>query len=228
MMKILGLVLALALVVGGACVADSVTLSFQQGYNLVAVPIVPYDAAPASVFANVFALYGTPRGVLSTLSFGSGLAYDPTNPPAFGGIMLGQGYWLNPKSVPAPQVMNGFPDGLADAGVQTDMWISMPGNAGGTGGAWTMFGQPFDHNTYPADIQFTDGLQVLDWPGAVAAGWVNKQAYGCDIALKGGNFVVSYDSNIRQDDRFRARHGYQMLTKKANIAMIVKALPVAP
>lgn len=232
MMKILGLVLALGILVTGACVADSVTMNIQTGFNMIAVPIVPFDSTPAAVFANVFAQYpnNQPFGALSTLDFGSGKAYDPINPGGFGGVMLGQGYWLKPKTAAASVTFTGFPDGLADTtgGAQTDMWISLPGASDGVNGAWHMFGQPFDHNTYPADIRFTDGTDVKTWAEAVALNWVYNTATGCDIALKGGNFTVSYDSLFSRDTCFRARHGYQIRTKKANLAMIIPALPVAP
>ena len=53
-MKILGLVLALALVVAGGCVADSVTMNIYTGWQIIGTPLALYDGTPSLVFANVF------------------------------------------------------------------------------------------------------------------------------------------------------------------------------
>jgi len=230
-MKILGLVLALVMVVGGACVADSVTMNVASTFAMVATPIAPYDGTAQTLWANVFATFTSsagPKNVLSTLSFGNSIAYDPTAPGDFPAIMLGQGYWIRTRTGSASVTINGFPDGLADTtgGAQTDMWISLPGNAAGTGGAWHMIGQPFDHDTLATDILFTDGTDVKNWADAVAASWVYKIA---QYSYGGMSGRVSYtDTVVHEDDRFRARHGYQIQTRKANLAMIIPALPIAP
>lgn len=234
-MKILGLVLALVCLAGGAVVADTASFDVNTGWNLYAVPIAPYDATPASVWANVFAAFTAsygPRGVLTGMEFGNGTSYDPTDPGSFGGIMLGAGYWVKPKAKVTGLVVTGFPDGFNTDGTTAtmcDMWISLPGNSGGTNGAWHLIGQPFKHDTLATDVKFTDGTQVLNWSDAVAANWVYNVALGCDTAGFGGQFRVSYtDSVVHEDDRFRANHGYQLRTKKANLAMIIPATPVAP
>lgn len=235
MMKILGLVLALGVLVTGACVADTATLNIPTGYNLVSTPLAPYDPTPASVFANTFATY--PPGnnpFLTTLSLGSGVTYLASNPTAFGGIMLGQGYWIKTKTGSVSESVVGFPSGLADAGVATDMWISLPGNAAGTGGAWNMVGQPFNHITNVDDvaadgmsvIRFTDGTQVKSWADAYAAGWVDNRLMGSSMAAGyGGGFIVSFNPAIRKEPYLKPGFGYQLLTKKANLAMIIMAAP---
>lgn len=240
-MKILGLVLALALVMAGSCAADTVTMNIYTGWNLIATPLALYDGTPSVVFANVFAQYPNPSGCLSTLVFGNGSSYDAMNPAAFGNILLGQGYWIRPKTSATTATITGFPDGLmtgGDPATQTDMWISLPGNSTGTAGAWHMIGYPFDHdlkianklsgvlNTDPADgspvVQFTNGTDVKSWPEAVAANWVDGYAYGADTNLYGGGFTASY-LGLAREDIFRARHGYTLRTKVANLAMIIHA-----
>lgn len=237
-MKILGLVLALSLVMAGACVADTVTMNIYTGWNIYALPIAPYDGSPSNIFGNVFAQYTAPAGAvncLSTMDLGNGFPYDPGYPAGFGSILLGQGYWLRPKAATSIS-FTGFPDGLNTGGAdptltETDMWISLPGN-GGSGGAWHMIGQPFNHDTKVTDldgtdpvIQFTNGTDVKSWPQAVAANWVYNTAYGADPAF-GGQFRVSYEPSLSETDTFMAKHGYQIRTKLPNLAMIIHAHPI--
>jgi len=237
MMKILGLVLALGILVTGACVADTASVNIYAGYQLVSVPLAPLNPAPSSVFANTFASY--PAGanpVLSTSLLGNGVTYLASNPGAFGGIQLGQGYWIKPKTGAPVETITGFPNGLADTtgGTACDMWISLPGNAAGTGGAWHMIGQPFNHITNVDDvaadgmsvIRFTNGTLVKGWADAVAAGWVDSRLNGSSMAPGyGGGFVVSYNPAIRKEAVLRPGFGYQLLTKVPNLAMIIMAAP---
>lgn len=227
-MKTLGLVLALVLVVGGACVAATATYDIYKGWNMISAPIVPFDPNPETVFA------GAPDGVDSLLSrwdpSAGGVGYDSGDPTSFGGVLLGDGFWLRDFTGKATITITGVADGVPDgAGVMTDMWISLPGNTNINGGGWHMIGQPFNHNTpvddgsgTGANIKFTDGTTLKTWGEAFAAGWVADTISTWDPASGGVGIVFDGSGD---DDHFRAGKGYQVKTFVPNLAMIIPASP---
>ncbi|NLN76902.1 MAG: hypothetical protein GX139_11430 [Armatimonadetes bacterium] len=222
-MRTLLLVLAMTVVVAGASVAATATIDIYEGWNLIAAPLVPFDADPLSVFA------GAAEGIDGLLSrmdpLWGGVAYDSFDPEFFGNILLGDGYWLlaytDGQTLTYDGVENGVPDGT---GAKTDMWISLPG--AGSEGGWHFIGNPFaqdvavDSGAGVGDnIFFTDGTDLKNWNDAVAADWVDSTMYG---EASYGGFGVTYDG-FGEDDSLRAGKAYQFLTFVPNIAMIVPA-----
>jgi len=154
---------------------------------------------------------------------------------AFGGILLGEGYWLNCEGS-GGTVSNeivGIPDGVPSGGTMTDMWISLPGHQtdGLDAGGWHIIGHPFNHATcvnkiaggnesYVGDhIWFTDGTTLKTWEEAVYATWVdykfsgNESFGGADVQYDGGGY----------DTYLRPGKGYWVNTYKDNLAMIIPA-----
>lgn len=230
-MKTLGLVLALAFVLAGACVADTVTFDVLGGWNLIAAPLVPFNPDPLVVFA------GAPDGIDGLLTRNDptwgGVTYDSLDPSLFGNILLGDGYWLYQANTGTISY-EGVPDGVPDSsGNMTDMWISLPGNQNDNqtepplGGGWHLIGHPFNHDTpvddgtwTGANIKFTDGTTLKTWDEAVQAGWVDSFMVGNNPVTGGVN--VQYDG-LGDDDTLRAAHGYWLHTYKDNLAMIIPA-----
>ncbi len=228
-MKTLGLVLALMVVVGGACVADIAAYDIYAGTQLVAAPLAPFNPDPLSVFANA------PDGIdymLFRYDPSSGwVTYDSFDPEMYGGVMLGEGAMLT-ATTSATISYEGFPDALKDSAeaAGTDMWISLPGNSmdGVDAGGWHLIGQPFNHETVVdptyegtgSNILFTDGTQVLNWAEANAAGWVDSKLTNIDAAS--GAIDVQFDG-WGGDDTLRVGKGYWLNTYKDNLAMIILA-----
>lgn len=222
-MRTLLLVLAMTMVVAGASVAATATIDLYEGWNLIAAPLVPFDADPLVVFDD--AVDGI-DGMLSRFDPLSGvIAYDSFDPDLFGGVLLGDGFWLNVYSgtqiLEYEGVENGVPDGT---GAKTDMWISLPGT--GAEGSWHFVGNPFASDV-PVDsgagvgdkILFTDGTDLKTWDEAAGAGWVDTTMWGQDPS---GGIGVTYDG-FGADDSLRSGKAYQIQTYVPNIAMIIPA-----
>lgn len=231
MMRVVGLVLVLAFVMGGACLGSTtVTKNVYPGWQMVATPVALYDTSVGTAYSNVLNQWSpVGRNCLYGMNPATGQTiYDPRF-TTFGGVLLGQGYMLKVKTQTTVSY-TGFDDGLPDAStppVQTDMWISLPGAVDGGGnpvGSWHYVGQPFNHNTPDSAILFTDGIDVKTWSQAVTANWVSNAMSGMDSA---GGFTTSYDMRHNRS-KLEAGCGYQFLTKKGNLAMIVPALPTTP
>ena len=228
-MRIIGLVLVLALVLGGACFATTSTKTLFVGWNLVSTPIAQYpdNATVAITFANILTQWTGGRNCVYGMNPAAGqYVYNPLSPGSFAPIQLGDAFMVRVANTGTTVTYTGFPSGLSDGlgGPETDMWISLPGN--GASGAWHYVGQPFDHDTKCVDISFTDGTTVKSWVDASATGagktpWVSKTMTGQVVA---GGFTVGPGLGVA-DDRLRAGLGYQMKTLVPNIAMIVPALP---
>lgn len=225
-MKTLVLVLALMVVVVGACVADTVTYDVYGGWNLISCPLVPFNPDPAAVFA------AAPQGIDGLLSrtdpSSGGITYDALDPTGFGNCLLGDGYWLQCFSGPTTLSYTGVPDGVPDgSGAMTDMWISLPGNSNTNSGGWHQIGHPFNHATpvddgsgTGANVLFTDGTTLKTWSEAAAAAWVNDNMSGANASS--GGFTVQFDG-LGDDDHLRAGKGYWIYTYKPNLAMIILA-----
>lgn len=229
-MKTLVLVLALMVVVGGACVATTTaTYDLYMGWSLISAPLVPINPDPLSVYA------GAPDG-LDYLCYrydpSSGwVTYDSFDPSAYGNVLLGDGSSLNCMSAGATISYVGVEDGVPDGtGAMTDMWISLPGSQtdGIDAGGIHLIGQPFNHNT-PVDpsgqnigdgIFFTDGTTLKNWSEAVADSWVDGKLSTLDPA--NGAVDVQFDG-WGGDDTLRPGKGYWLTTYKDNLALIIPA-----
>jgi len=253
-MKTLGLVLAMVALVGGACFAattQSVTVNvIGADWNMISLPCVPIDPAvggnQTGQDANgVFGAYNT-KGAFTLKSWnpanGSYVTFKGTLPAGFGGILLGQGYWLTGAAVTGNITYTACLDGVPDinsagaavtdsAGfpVCTDMYLSLPGGGQGTG-AWHLIGHPFNHTTLfnvgavkdGARIQITDGTNVYGFKDAVTNGWVAA-------ILKVWSPVSGSYSNVgfsQIQNSLKAGNAYWIQTLKDNLAMIIPGMEV--
>jgi len=225
MMKALVLALALIFVISAACFAETVTavLDLYSTKNLMALPNVPTNPDPYEVLATSGI---EPDGNLTRWNTATNgyRAYDAGLPELYGGMLIGDGFWLNGNSsmvITYDAIPDGIPD---DSGTMTDIWISLPGRGLGTGGKH-LVGTPFAHNVDTDSdggnnlgdrIKFTDGTQLLSWGDAADAGWV---AYTFQYWTGVGYRDLSYDSG----EQMYAGRAYWVGTAKDNLAMIIPA-----
>jgi hypothetical protein len=221
-MKTLGLVLALVLVVGGACVADTVTLDLFAQWNFISAPLVPFNPDPLSVFSGLTVSGYLNRWDAPTQSMAT---YDEIDPAAFGNVLLGDGYQLY-QDAAGSFTYAGVPDGVPDGGGNmTDMWISLPGYQldGVDEGGWHLIGQPFNHDTSGVENLFlTDGTTLKTWEQAVDANWCDDGMQYWDGASQ-SMLLMSF--GLADDDHIRAGKAYWFHTKKDNLALIIPATP---
>jgi hypothetical protein len=218
MKKTILLGIAATLAIGAAAIAQPVTVSLSQGMNLVSAPVVPFDPAPASVFKTDA---GAPISIVNKLyKIGTtgNVPYPAlaTQQAAWGGILIGDGYWLNSAASTVWQ-FDGAPDGLSQDGTtatMTDMWISLP-----TVG-FAAIGHPFNHAVSCAKCSFTNGSETVLWADAITKGWVAAYAYGYGST---GYVNVGPPRIGVKVNQFDPGKAYLLNVKVANLAMIIPA-----
>ena len=198
--------------------AESVmtTITLTGTKNLISLPCVPLIPEPLSVFSS-FNIHDNlaawdPINQIEN-------KYNSTEPEAFGGTLLGEGYWLT--GVAGQQIQyESLPSGIPTDGVPTDVWIPLPGADNGiNNGGRHLIGCPYDTYVPISNIQFTNSVEILSWSQANAAGWVGASiSYWTDsgysyITCNGPNAVT-----VIQPGK-----GYWVDTNIDNLAMIVTA-----
>ena len=212
-MKIIGLVLVMLFAMGGACMAAEATLDVYDGWNLIGVPLVPFNPDPYEVFSGRTVDYSLYRTDAEGNSFTLGI-------DDFGSILLGDGYYYYNSDGAGSINYQGVEDAVPGIDGPTDMWISLPGvkedpnvNAGG----WHMISCPFQHDVSVDQIYFTDGTELKSWNDASGAGWVEFIMWYYNDGLAPFN-----NEGWGDDDMMRAGRGYFFRTGKDDLAMILK------
>ena len=215
-MKTLAFVFAILVIL--STFSFAATIDIYNGYNCIALPNVPINPAPDSVLSG-----GILDGYLSRFDAvgGSDVTYSAWAPEEFGGMILGDGYWLY-SDMDIDYIYDGLANGVPTAGVKTDMWISLPGNQydGVDNGGWHLIGNPYAEPVNYGYIWFTDGKDLLSWPDANVAGWVGDQFQGFTGLYQSAYCIVALGWG--DGDELLSARGYYFLTFKDNLAMIIK------
>ncbi|MCE5322014.1 hypothetical protein LLG46_01725 [bacterium] len=221
-MRTLGLVLAMVVVLAGAVMAETATYDVYVDWNCISAPLVPLNSDPLDVFTGINIVNNLSRfDAASQTSIG----YDDLDPDAFAGVLLGDGYWLLSDGSYTVSY-DGLADGVPSAGVKTDMWISLPGDQldGLDNGGWHLIGTPFN-TSVPVTVssmgdnfKLTDGVQLLSWADAAAAGWCEGSMTGFDAVYQ-TSFSMGYD--LCDSEEMAPGYGYYFLTFKDNLALII-------
>lgn len=200
--------------------ADFTTISeptgseITQGRNLGSLPAVPKDPNPAVVFAPVSS------EILDYCLFrweaaGQGLlAYDMFDPEGFGGMLLGDGWWL--------MALSNYTVSYQGR-VQTDaQWYTLP-CAG-----WAIMGQPFGHSTYWSDVKVHNGGEAISLETAARTrNWLDSVIIGWN-SMTGSSFDVGLPDDYCSSDRLVPWHGYWVHPHQAGLSLIIPESPVAP
>lgn len=207
-------VVLISAVSGFAAPVDT-TVTVHPGWNLISVPAVPLNPAPADVFASAG---GTPfiDGKLYRWDSvnGSMEQWDEFS-STFGNILLGDGYWLFKDSAGDANVT------FSSVEVNGDHWISLPRTG------WNLIGYP---NSNPASatyesLKVTNGIETLDIAAAAAPAkaWVSASAYWWDNAA-GSMKSVGIPDEFPDKESLEKNEGYWFYTNQDNLALIVPGL----
>jgi len=204
--------------------AAPVSVTLYPGANMIAPPQVPLTPAgiepgdPEAIFVDSF---GNPISIMFNLTRYDAatqgyIAYNPFNPAEYGGVLLGEGAWLEISgSSSVVWQYDGAPNGLKDSNdVMTDMWISLP-----VDGA-TMFGNPFNNQVNWADCLITDGTQTVSLETAVGLGWIDGSCTEYDAPTQG---YVTVGLLPWYKQTLDPGHAYWLATFKPNLALIIPA-----
>ena len=244
-MRTLSLVLALVFVAAGVgFAAETATYDVYGKWNMVGLPLVPFNPIPTNAVDGVFDPLeiefdgGSLQRWDSPLQ--SMIAYTMFDPDLFGNCLLGDGYWLHQPGVPTILVGQvsylGLDDGVPDGGGNmTDMWISLPGNQfnGVDTGGWNLISHPYNHDTafdkVPGSLEgdnilVTDGRTTLTLMEAAAEPyrWLDEPFQYWN---GGTNQMETAGYFFATDDHMRAGQGYWVRTRKDNLALIIPAEP---
>jgi len=175
----------------------------RKGYNLIGVPCAPADYSPGSVFAGIDI-----AGKLFAWDGSNWLAYDPMDESQFG-ILRGEGYALESLDN-ASVAYYGFNDEGA-----ADMRITLPKTG------WNLISQPFSLPSRYADMQLTDGVQLLSVPEAQKADWVMPLLFTWDNAKQRLAHVWMKQNGKGQTEWVLPWQGYWVRTHRDDLALII-------
>lgn len=204
----------------------SVQYDVYAGWNYVGCPGMPLDVYPTDVFWGLD-IEGNLRKYDAPTQ--SSMTYTSQGQDDFGFITLGDGYMVYCCGDGSVSYVC-YPDGMPDSnGNMTDMVISLPGDQTDSqdAGGLHLISPPFGHDTSVDagggtgnNILFTDGTSVKTWAQAAADGWVDCEMTTYHPLI--GDFDVRCDG-LGYDGSLRSCMGYQLLTYKDNLAMIIPA-----
>lgn len=181
------------------------------GWNLLAVPGIPGDPDPEQVFSGISVDARLYRWEAATASL---IVYDMWMPQTYGGVLIGDGAWLDTDS-PATISYQGRlqPD---------DQWITLPLTG------WTLIGQPFDHNTYWSDVKVHNGKSVATMEDACRIeGWMQSMGYWWENSTQSLSDIGLPD-DWPSSEILLAWHGYWVQSNVDNLSLIIPASPAAP
>lgn len=164
------------------------------GWNLVSVPVDPVDPAVTSVFSDAVAA----GNALDNALYRYDGAYE-VYPSQFTQVARGEGYWLK-LTVPC----SNSTVGVSEAGP-----VAVPLVLG-----WNLIGHPRPAATPLSLVAFTDGVSVLSFADAVAAGWISPPLYYYDGAYKTCTFGGDSES-------LEPWRGYWLKALASGISLVV-------
>ena len=215
-MKLRVLMFSLVVLVG-ACIPAFAAVSshggtIYPGWNFLALDGVPLDPSPANVFAGV-----TVNNLLYRIdpATKNQWRYDEIQPDLFGGMLLGDGYWLlSYESTPVTYSYQGLDD--TD---DMDIWVSLPTQG------WSLIGNPFSYN-YPWELaKVTDGNVTVSMQTAAKTNfWLNSIIYRIDSETQ-NQIWVGIPDDAMLEDALLPKNAYWINTYQDKLALILEAIP---
>jgi len=178
------------------------------GWNLLALPGIPVDPAPTSVFGSTAIDGCLYRWEAATQSL---FIYDTWTPEMFGNMLLTDGYWLQ-TGADTTVSFTGLNDNNS-----MDVWVSLP-KAG-----WALIGNPFNAEFTWANAKVVDGNVTISLQQAAKTeGWLNSQGFWWDSTTQSLN-----DFGIPDDwvpyETLLPWHGYWVQSYVDKIALILES-----
>ncbi len=181
--------------------------TMPAGWGLLTIPGSPLEASPSSTFGSV-PIDG--RLYLWDARTQGLLIYDSWSPERFGGILRGDGYWLQ-EDAAYPQL-----DVMIHGASEADFLVGLP-----TAG-WTIVGNPFTTEKLWADTLVTNGVEVHpmlaasrsnNWLNSVGFWWDSETQSLCDMGLP-EDFVSA--------NTLLPWHSYWIQTNVDNLSLIFR------
>jgi len=168
---------------------------FKDGWNLISVPVDPFDPEASAVFDDLVAAGNVINTNLFNYSQATGYLMYSTG---FTAVERKRAYWLR-LTVAGQETLTGTED-TADP-------MTIPLDNG-----WNMIGHPHPEAVAWADCSITDGATTLSIADASAAGWLQATGYYYEI----GYFEITPASGD-----LTAWYGYWILTYTDGLTLLV-------
>jgi len=180
--------------------------AISASWNLFGIPAIPLDPDPASVLSG-FSIDGALYRWET--ANGSLMIYDLWSPEMYGGLVLGDGHWL--------QTGAGATVSYEGRYQPEDQWITLPA------AGWALIGQPFNHNTEWADVRVHNGKSVLSmYDASRTEGWINSMGYWWDSSNQ-SLCDLGLPEDYVNDNTLQPWHGYWVQYYADNLALIIPA-----
>lgn len=208
---LIGLALIAVLSVPATAALTTITSppgTVNAGWNLMTIPGIPIDPAPASVLPPIPLDQMLYRWDAATQSL---VYYDSWLLEQYGNMLLTDGFWL---VTDAPQTISYA--GLDDNN-SMDVWISLP-KAG-----WAIIGDPFDREYTWENAKVVDGNVTISLQQAAKVeGWLNSSGYWWDSSTQSlCDFGIPDD--FPSFETLQAWHGYWVQSYVDKIALILES-----
>jgi len=212
------LVLLLGMQVLGPVTAGIVTITSPSpgnpdalwpGWNVIAMPGIPLDPNPPSVFGEL--------PIDNVLCRWSNLDqswkfYDPWSPQEFGNVLLTEGYYYYYQPGGPTQISY---SGLNDADTM-DVWVSLPKTG------WHLIGNPFNHSYQWPGTKLTDGNVTVSLETAARTPgyeWLDSIGWWWEASSQSLK-TIGLEDDFPDTTQMEHWHGYWVQTRVDKIAMI--------
>jgi len=185
--------------------------TIMANWNMLALPAIPLDPSPQAVFGTVPIDDRLHRWEPLAASF---VAYDQWRPGDYGGMLLGDGFWL----------LSDAPHAISYQGrVQSvDQWISLPVSG------WTLIGQPFAHDTSWADVKVHNGVEIVNVEEASRERmWIDSIGWWWDNTSQSLQ-TLGLPDDFPTSEKLEAWHAYWVWSHADNLSLLIPASPPAP
>lgn len=194
---LLGVLAFLVISAAALAVVDDFPFTLSNGKTLMALPGVPLEPAPTSVFGSITIDQRLTRWNADSQGW---ITYSQFSPSQFGNLLIGEGYWM--KTTTSGLGINY--QGLTDTDTM-DIWISLP-KVG-----YNLIGNPFSVNYPWVNAKVTDGNETISITEARSRLWLKSKMDYWDGDLQSWRSVgISIDFPTTQ--QLLPWHGYYLKT----------------
>ncbi|MCL6518281.1 MAG: hypothetical protein K6T99_00445 [Armatimonadetes bacterium] len=181
------------------------------GWNLLGIPAIPGNWDPQAVFGSIPINDNLCRWEAEDSSF---IFYDEWSPSTYGGMLLGDGFWLSV----------GSPTNISYQGryQPEDQWVTLPKSG------WTLIGHTFDYDTYWSDVKVHNGCECISMEEASRErGWLNSMGWWWENSSQ-SLMTLGLPDDWPESEKLERWHGYWIYSNTDSLSLIIPASPSAP
>jgi hypothetical protein len=185
--------------------------AFMTGWCISTLPAIPADPDPPQVFGAIPVSGMLFRWEALRSSF---VMYDEWSPGSYGGMLLGDGFWLWTDSPATVSYQGRYQS--------EDQWVTLPV------ADWTIIGQTFDHDTLWSDVKVHNGKELVSMEEACRNRyWLQSVAWWWDNTCQGLR-TLGLPDDFPSSEQLKKWHGYWVWSEIDDLSLLIPAGPIAP